>query len=231
MAETGNALAAVQPARVHYFEDLQTQKEAASLGMWLFLVTEVMFFGGLFLAYAVYRALYPAAFAHGSHLLSWELGAFNTFVLILSSLTMALGVHAAATGRRKATSAYLLLTILLGSAFLGVKVVEYKDKFDHHLVPGPSFGAVAAAGADAAHGFPPELSHAGQIYFSLYFAMTGLHAVHMLAGIPLLAWLALAAWRGHYTAEYHVPVENVGLYWHFVDIVWIFLFPLLYLIH
>jgi cytochrome c oxidase subunit III len=206
------------PALAHHFPDLETQKDAATLGMWVFLAQEVLFFGGLFLAYTVYRNQYFAAFSEASHHLDWKLGGFNTAVLIGSSLTMALAVRAAAMGKRNLTVWFLILTILLGSVFLGVKVVEYKDKFDHHLVPG--------------HGFHWEGPNArpAEIFYSLYFAMTGLHALHMIIGIPILAVIAWMAQRRRFSPAYHSPVEMVGLYWHFVDIVWIFLFPLLYLI-
>ena len=218
MSETAHA-AAHHPALQHHFRDLVEQKGAASLGMWVFLAQEVMFFGGLFLLYTIYRGSYPAAFAAASHHLDWKLGAFNTAVLIGSSLTMALAVHAAALGHRKKTVVNLLLTIALGAVFLGIKVVEYADKFEHHLVPGPTF---QFAGADP---------RGAQAFYTLYFAMTGLHALHMVIGVPILAALAFFAWRGRYSPAYHTPVEMTGLYWHFVDIVWIFLFPLLYLIH
>jgi cytochrome c oxidase subunit 3 len=211
------------PALAHHFESLPAQKEAASLGMWLFLATEVMFFGGLFLAYAIYRHLHFEAFVRASHHLDMRLGAINTAVLICSSLTMAMAVHAAALGHRKQTVSYLLLTVLLGSAFLGVKVVEYRDKFEHHLVPGPHFdGEVLGLRGDEAR--------QAQGFYSLYFTMTGLHATHMIIGIPIILILAFLANRGRYGPEYSTPVEMTGLYWHFVDIVWIFLFPLLYLI-
>ena len=206
------------PALQHHFPDLETQKDAVSLGMWVFLAQEVLFFGGLFLAYTVYRNVYFAGFSEASHHLDWKLGGANTAVLIGSSLTMALAVRAAALGRRKTIVWMLLLTILLGGVFLGVKVVEYKDKFDHHLVPG--------------HGFRWEgpNAHPAEIFYSLYFAMTGLHALHMIIGIPIIAVIAWMAQRGRFSPAYHSPVEMVGLYWHFVDIVWIFLFPLLYLV-
>jgi cytochrome c oxidase subunit III len=211
------------PALVHHFESLPAQKEAATFGMWVFLVTEVMFFGGLFLAYAIYRNLYFHAFVQSSRHLDLTMGAANTAVLICSSLTMAMGVHASAAGRRRATVAWLLLTIALGSVFLGVKAVEYKDKFDHHLVPGERFrGQELHLEGDEAR--------QAQIFFALYFAMTGLHATHMVIGVPLILVIAWWAHRGRFSPEYHTPVEMTGLYWHFVDIVWIFLFPLLYLI-
>jgi cytochrome c oxidase subunit 3 len=225
MAEPVHARASgsAHPALVHHFESLPDQKEAATLGMWLFLVTEVMFFGGFFLVYTIYRSLYFHAFVQSSHHLNLTLGAANTAVLICSSLTMAMAVHASALGQRRATVAWLLATVLLGSVFLGVKVVEYKDKFDHHLVPGAGFEAedLHLTGDDARH---------AQTFFSLYFGMTGLHALHMIIGIPLILVMAAMAQRGRFSREYHTPVELTGLYWHFVDIVWIFLFPLLYLI-
>ena len=154
--------------------------------MWLFIAQEVMFFGGLFLAYTVYRNLYPAAFAEASHHLDWKLGGINTAVLILSSLTMALAVRAAALGHRKQIVLFLILTVVLGSVFLGVKVVEYGDKFEHHLVPGAHFQ------------FPGPNARPAQIFYSLYFAMTGLHALHMIIGIPILLILAWLAHRGRY---------------------------------
>jgi cytochrome c oxidase subunit 3 len=203
---------------LHHFETPAQQKSAATLGMWLFLVTEIMFFGGLFLAYVVYRTAYPAAFHGASHELDIGLGAFNTIVLLTSSLTMALSVHAAQVGKRGMLVVCLLLTIALGMTFLGVKAYEYWHKWHEHLIPGPSF---------AYHG--PDPTNA-QLFFSLYFAMTGLHALHMIIGIGLLTWLIALTKRGRFTPEYHSPVELTGLYWHFVDIIWIFLYPLLYLI-
>jgi cytochrome c oxidase subunit 3 len=209
---------ATAPELQHHFADLGAQKEASSLGMWVFLATEVLFFGGMITAYVIYRASYRRAFEGASNLLDIRLGAFNTAVLILSSLTMAMAVWAASQGKKNLILVFLLLTILLGSTFLGVKVVEYKQKFDHHEVPGPHFVVP--------EGLPPQ----SEMFFSLYFCMTGLHALHMVIGVGLLAWLFGKARRGLFTPRYSTPVEMVGLYWHFVDIVWIFLFPLLYLL-
>jgi len=220
---TGRSETGRHPALVHHFESLPAQKEAATLGMWVFLVTEVMFFGGLFLAYTVYRNLHFHAFVQSSRHLNLALGAVNTAVLICSSLTMAMGVHASALGRRRGTVAWLLLTVALGSVFLGIKAIEYKDKFDHHLVPGERFDA------EELHLEGDEARQA-QIFYALYFAMTGLHATHMVVGIPIILTVAGLAHRRRFSPEYHTPVELTGLYWHFVDIVWIFLFPLLYLI-
>ncbi len=221
MADAHAASAAAHdapPELQHHFVDLAAQKRASTLGMWVFLVTEVLFFGGMFTAYAIYRETYRRAFEGASNLLDIRLGAFNTAVLILSSLTMALAVWASSLGRKKLLILFLLLTIVLGSVFLGVKVVEYKQKFEHHEVPGPHFVVP--------DGLPPQ----SEMFFSLYFCMTGLHALHMIIGIGLLSWLIGKARRGAFTARYNTPVDMVGLYWHFVDIVWIFLFPLLYLL-
>ena len=212
------AHAAHHPELRHHFESLGKQKEAASLGMWVFIAQEIMFFGGLFCAYAVYRSLYPEAWAAASHHLDYKLGAINTAVLICSSLTMAMAVHAAALGHARQTVGYILGTIGLGSVFLGVKVVEYKDKFTHHLVPGAHFS------------FEAPFEKPAEIFYALYFSMTGLHALHMIIGIPILLAIAWKAYQGRFSPAYHTPVEMVGLYWHFVDIVWIFLFPMLYLV-
>jgi cytochrome c oxidase subunit 3 len=237
------------PALQHQFQTMAQQKEAAVLGMWAFLLTEILFFGGLFMAYMLYRTWYHDAFVAASTSITLSWGLINTVVLIGSSLTMALAVRAAQLSQRKATVNWLLLTMVLGAAFLGIKVIEYADKFEHHHVPGPNYiweaehapaagGEVAAAeashAADPAH--PGRGSDAAnyqlhtQIFFSLYFTMTGLHALHMIIGLGLLGTIAWMAHKGKFSSEYYTPVEMSGLYWHFVDIVWIFLFPLLYLI-
>jgi cytochrome c oxidase subunit 3 len=228
LSETGHA-GAHHPALRHHFDTLATQKETSLLGMWVFIAQEILFFGGMLTAYAIYRNLYYDAFAAGSHHLDVPLGTFNTAVLIFSSLTMALGVHAAALGKRKATALFLLLTIALGSVFLGIKVVEYADKFEHHLVPGPHYSAESLRGPHGAE-LAPDVARRSEIFYALYFSLTGLHALHMIIGIPIIAWMAWVSWRGGFGPGYYTPVEITGLYWHFVDIVWIFLFPLLYLI-
>jgi cytochrome c oxidase subunit 3 len=202
----------------HHFVTLGQQKDASEFGMWLFLVTELLFFGGLFLAYTVYRYLYSGGFAEASRHMDVVLGTTNTAVLIVSSLTMAMAVHSAALGRRKALIGFLLVTMVLGATFLGIKAVEYTEHIRHHLFPGPWFH------------FPGPNARPAELFFSMYFAMTGLHALHMIIGLGLLSILVNQARKGRYTAEWHTPVEMSGLYWHFVDIVWIFLFPLLYLI-
>lgn len=206
------------PELSHQFEDLNQQSEAADLGMWVFLVTEILFFGALFLAYTLYRWKFPDAFAGCSHLMNIPLGTLNTGVLLTSSLTMAFAVKASEEGRTGAIVRNLFLTILLGTVFLGIKGFEYHHKFVEHLIPGPNFQL------DAPYQRP------AQIFFSLYFTMTGLHALHMIIGLAILGVLMFLAARGRYTKTYHNPIRIVGLYWHFVDIVWIFLFPLLYLV-
>ena len=210
---------------------MEQQREAGSLGMWIFLVTEIMFFGGLFMAYLLYRTAYPAAFAAGSNHLDWKLGGINTVVLICSSLTMALAVYFAQVGSRQLQVVFLVLTMVLGATFLGIKAVEYHEKYVDHLIPIPGFQWEEK---NIPHDVAPPNREAFkrnvQMFYWIYFAMTGLHALHMIIGLGLLAFLVYFAWRGRYTPEYHAPVELTGLYWHFVDIVWIFLFPLLYLL-
>jgi cytochrome c oxidase subunit 3 len=203
------------------FDTAAQQKDASTLGMWIFLITEVMFFGGLFLAYTVYRRIYSDVFAIASSSLNVYIGAANTVVLLCSSFTMVLAVRAAQLGRTKAIVWFLILTLLLGGVFLGVKAYEWNEKFVEHHIPGPSFHFEGLAAEQQGH---------AQLFFSLYFAMTGLHALHMVIGAGLLSALIWHARKGRYTADYMTPVDLAGLYWHFVDIIWIFLFPLLYLI-
>ncbi len=215
------------PELLHHFTSVEQQRDAASLGMWLFLGTEIMFFGGMFLAYLIYRLWYFNEFAAGSRSLDITLGTVNTIVLICSSLTVALGVRAAQMGKRKLLVILLLLTLIFGLAFLGIKGVEWYAKYKEHHIPGASFDA-----GDLIRDYPQihiDPAHA-QIYFSLYFAMTGLHALHMIIGVGLFTYLLYHAAKGRYGPEYYTPIEMGGLYWHFVDVVWIYLFPLLYLI-
>ncbi len=220
-----------RPELLHHFAEPQQQRDAASLGMWIFLATEVMFFGGLFCAYLIYRLKFFGEFAAASQTLNWKLGMTNTAVLICSSLTVVLAVYAAQHAKRTMLLGSLVLTIILGFAFLGIKGVEYNEKFEKHHVPGPSF-QFENVRIPTPPGQPEQFanpSHA-QIYFALYFIMTGLHALHMIIGIGIFVWLLLIAWKGRLTPEYNTPMEIGGLYWHFVDIIWIYLFPLLYLI-
>jgi cytochrome c oxidase subunit III len=269
------------PRLVHHFESMEQQREAGTLGMWWFLLTEIMFFGGMFLAYTLYRHLYFDAFAAGSNVLSIWWGAFNTAVLIASSLTMALAVYWAQMGNNKKVVFFLLLTVVLGSVFLRVKYIEYHDKFVEHVFPAGDFrwpiqheehrptnigdlllmlvgaehlngageplqrtgvetvtskyassnsvATTGKAGEEAAVNDPAMAGHV-RLYFWIYFVMTGFHATHMVIGIGILLLLAWQAHKGKFSREYHSYIELTGLYWHFVDIVWIFLFPLLYLV-
>jgi cytochrome c oxidase subunit III len=251
------------PALVHQFDDMEQQKEASTFGMWVFLLTEIMMFGGLFASYLIYRIKYYPAFVAGSTSISVSWGFANTLILLGSSFTMAMAVWAAQKGIRKQQVLWLVLTMILGSAFLGVKAKEYYDKYDECHIPGhiigKPFNAWGGCGVDE-HGnkkgdiaeeiqdharkaqtkgykvdvpsdaAAEQTAKQTEIFFSFYFAMTGLHAFHMVIGLGLLTWLTLRAAHGQFGPEYFTPMELGGLYWHFVDIVWIFLFPLLYLI-
>jgi cytochrome c oxidase subunit 3 len=249
------------PALVSQFDDMDQQREASTLGMWVFLLTELMMFGGLFTAYLIYRINYYPAFVAGSTSISVSWGFANTLVLLGSSFTMAMAVWAAQKEIRKQQMMWLIFTMILGATFLGVKAKEYYDKYDECHIPDHFIGKAfnAWGGCDVnnptlgnikdeiqdrarksqAKGYQVEVpsdvaaeqtAKKTEIFFSFYFAMTGLHAFHMVIGMGLLSWLLLGARRGEFNSEYFTPMELGGLYWHFVDIVWIFLFPLLYLI-
>ncbi|HSM87963.1 MAG TPA: cytochrome c oxidase subunit 3 family protein [Candidatus Limnocylindrales bacterium] len=243
------------PALAHQFDSMAQQQGASTLGMWVFLLTEIMMFGGLFAAYLIYRIKYYPAFVAGSTSISVSWGFTNTLVLIGSSFTMAMAVWAAQKGNRRAQIWFLIGTMVLGAAFLGVKAKEYYDKYDECHIPGhiigkgfntwggcdvnnPKLGNIAdeiqeraeKAGKPEPEGSAIQTARQTEIFFSFYFAMTGLHALHMIIGMGLMTWLLLRARRGEFGPEYYTPVELGGLYWHFVDIVWIYLFPLLYLI-
>ncbi len=206
------------PGLQHHFANMTQQFEAAKLGMWLFLVTEVLLFGGLFVGYGIMHAKHPEAFVAAHHHLDWRLGALNTIVLFLSSFTMVMGVWSAQSGQKKKLIAFLLLTVVLALVFMGVKYVEYSHKFHEGLLPGKYY------------------SHQGDtvpgqfMFFSFYFMMTGLHGIHVLLGIVAILWITFRAWRNQFSAQYYGPVDIVGLYWHLVDLIWIYLFPLMYLI-
>jgi cytochrome c oxidase subunit 3 len=206
----------------HQFEDLEQQKQASTLGMWTFLVNEVMFFGIIFAAYITYRYLYPEAWAEGTHHLNVWAGTINTAVLLTSSLTMALAVHAAQTGDRRATVRYMLITLAFAFVFLGIKAFEYYEEYERGQIPVLNWHP---------HEPPenPALLPQLQLYFLFYFVMTGLHALHIIGGIGLIGVVAYFAWKGKYSPRKYTAVELTGLYWHFVDLVWVFLFPLLYL--
>jgi cytochrome c oxidase subunit III len=213
-------------ALAHQFEDLEQQHETDTLGIWVFLVTEIMFFGGLFASYTIYRSLYPAAFEATSRVLNVRLGAINTMILLSSSFTMAMAVRSAQIAKRNALMLFLGLTMLLGVAFICVKGVEYHEEYVEHIIPGVDF---APQGEILQHLLPGGLGHA-QLFMCFYFMMTLVHALHMIIGLSLLLVLLLRGRHGTFTSRYFAPVEVTGLYWHFVDIVWIFLFPLLYLV-
>jgi len=238
VAEAAEAHHAHPPYQRHHFETYAQQNDATNFAMWLFLLTEVMFFGGLFTAYLIYRNWYYPAFVAGSHQLSIPLGGLNTLLLIVSSFTMAMGVWCAEMRKKGALVLCLCLTMILGLGFLGIKTIEYGEKIEKHHVPGfhyslQSFLAPETDEAATAAGDKPmrlDMARHTEVYFSLYFAMTGMHALHMIIGIAILAFMIARAQAGAYTTGHVTFVENFGLYWHFVDIVWIFLFPLLYLI-
>ncbi len=217
------------PALQHHFENMEQQREAGNIGMWVFLVTEIMFFGGMFLAYTLYRSKFPMEFASASNHLDLPLGAVNTVVLILSSFTMALAVYAAQVGKKRNQVLFLALTITLGLTFLGIKAVEYRAKYVDQLIPGKLIPGRPFNPGEV-HLLPGAVKEHVEMFYWIYFAMTGMHAVHMVIGVGLLSVILFFAARGRYDPEYHSPVEISGLYWHFVDIVWIFLFPLLYLL-
>jgi cytochrome c oxidase subunit 3 len=222
MPDSSHALAEHPPMLAHHFQSLQQQFEAARVGMWAFLLTEIMFFGGAFVSYVVYRAAYPDAFSAGSQHMNFAAGTINTLVLLMSSLTMALAVWAAETDRRKHVGYYFLATIALGLIFVGIKAYEWYEHYQHHLVPYWNFNPAEFEGS-----LFPQV----QLFFSLYFGMTGLHAAHMVIGMGILSVLCYLAFKRRIGADWYSPAEITGLYWHFVDIVWIFLYPLFYLIH
>ena len=246
---TGPALPHRRAPVAHQFEDINQQNESYIVGMWSFLVTEIMFFGGIFMTYIVYRTKFPNTFTVASAELDWKAGFLNTLILLTSSLSMAFAVRNAQLGKRWRTLLCLGITIACAFAFLGVKAVEYTTKWEHHLVPGPNFhftrhGGENAAATDKGTSFTEDASpettagqpegeipqHEAQLFFGLYFASTGLHAMHVIIGIILLTYWGGLVQFGSKAAQDYIPIEMVGLYWHFVDIVWIFLYPLMYLI-
>jgi cytochrome c oxidase subunit 3 len=206
----------------HHFDDMDQQFDSATFGMWVFLLTEIMFFGGMFGAYTVYRSMYPEAFASTSAYMNPLYGALNTAVLIVSSLSMALAVRAAHLGQQKVLQLMLLITMFFGTCFLVIKGFEYHEHWVDMKVP--------LFGGHWNYSEAPQFAHQAQILFCFYFFMTGFHAIHMLVGLGIMATIFMMARKGTFGPDYYTPVEVSGLYWHFVDIVWIFLFPLLYLI-
>lgn len=218
---------------MHHFDDLVQQRETITMGMWCFLITEIMMFGALFFVYSLYRFKYHDAYVAGSHLLDWKLGTVNTCVLLVSSLTMALAVHAAQLRDKKKLITFLILTTILGATFLGVKAVEWTKDFHEGIIPGMFWGPTAET---IGHLHPELAAKIGapnfpnlELFFIIYFSMTGLHAVHMIIGLAILLYYISLARKGAFSEGNDQPVELFGLYWHFVDVVWVFLFPLLYL--
>lgn len=204
----------------HHFRNADHEFVTAKEGIWLFMVTEILMFGGLFVGYFIMHSIYPGTFAEGASSLDWRMGFTNTMVLIFSSLTMALGIHEVQKGRTKKAIMYLAITILCGAAFMVIKYFEYSHKFHLGLLPG-RYLDVAKVGA--------EHANLG-LYYGFYYCMTGLHGVHVLVGMGLITWVLIRAIRGDFNPHYYTPVEGVGIFWHIVDLVWIFLFPLLYLV-
>lgn len=202
----------------HHFDKATTQFDAGRMGVWLFLVTEILLFGGLFCAFAIFRSKYFPSFVEAHHHLDRVMGGINTVVLICSSLTMALGVRSAQKNESGKTTLLLLATLACAAAFLVIKYLEYTHKIHAGLLPGKFF---------TASGF--ESGHAG-IFFSIYFLMTGIHGLHVVIGMGLITWILLRNMKSEFSSRYYAPVENVGLYWHLVDLIWIYLFPLLYLV-
>lgn len=202
----------------HHFSDAEQQAETAKLGMWIFLLTEVLLFGGLFAFYTIYRAWHPEMFFEAHKYLNVTLGATNTFVLITSSLTMALSIRSMQLNNKKQTIWFLVITLLLAATFLVIKYFEYEHKFHLGQLPGKyyTFGDIDLANP--------------HIFFSVYFVMTGLHGIHVIVGMIVITWILIRTTKNEFSADYYTPIEMTGLYWHLVDLIWIFLFPLLYLI-
>lgn len=211
------------PRLAHHFFEMEQQHESAKLGMWLFLLTEILFFGGLFCFYGVYRALHPEMFIGASKMLDWRLGGLNTVVLLISSFTVAMSIRAIQQNKVKACAFHLTVTIVCAFVFLVVKYFEYTAKIEHGLLPGSAFSDTHFL---AQH---PEVKNP-HIFFGIYFCMTGLHGFHVVCGIAYMAWLLYLTLKGRFDSQYYAPIEMGGLYWHLVDLIWIYLFPLLYLI-
>ena len=202
----------------HQYRDSQHEFETGLLGVWVFLTTEILMFGGLFVAYIIYHGQYPEMFKEGAQFLDWKLGALNTIVLLISSLTMALSIHYIQKNNKKAMNISLIVTFLCGAIFMVVKYFEYSHKFHLGLFPGNLFEYEMGTSSNLA------------LYFSFYFCMTGLHGLHVLMGMGLMVWVFLRNLKGDFDSKHYTAVEGTGLFWHLVDLIWIYLFPLLYLI-
>ena len=209
----------------HHFNSAEHEYSAAKLGTWTFLVTEILMFGGLFVGYILYHGKYPEMFHVGSKFLDWKLGALNTVVLLISSLTMALGIYYAQRDDKRKSLINLYITMACGFVFLIVKYFEYHHKIELGLLPGQYFKPTEPATQALLQEFPNL-----PMYFSFYFCMTGLHGSHVIAGMGLIVWVIIRTHRGEFGPKYYTPVECVGLFWHLVDLIWIYLFPLLYLV-
>ncbi|MCC6623685.1 MAG: cytochrome c oxidase subunit 3 family protein [Deltaproteobacteria bacterium] len=214
----------------HHFDNPGQQEGAAKLGMWVFLGTEILMFSGLFLAYFFIRAQFPEMVLHAHETLDKVLGSINTLVLITSSLTMALGVRAAQTNNKKLTNIMLAATVAFAAAFMVIKYLEYSAKIEHGTLPGKFYAEHVYDLVAGVEGVQPAWWGGSQLFYGIYFVMTGLHGLHVLVGIGLILWIMWKNNKGAYSSAYYTPVENVGLYWHLVDLIWIFLFPLLYLV-
>lgn len=217
---TTHSQAAGKHQHSHHFDSAEHEYDSDKLGLWLFMVTEILMFGGLFVAYIIFHQIYPEMFAEGAKQLSWKMGFFNTLVLIGSSLTMALGIYYNQINQSNKAFWNLVATVALGFVFLGVKYFEYTSKFETGYLPGKLLNVEAVQATSQNLG----------MYFGLYFCMTGLHGLHVVIGMVLISWLAYRTRRGDFNSEYYTPVEGVGIFWHIVDLIWIFLFPLLYLV-
>ena len=205
----------------HHFRDAEHEVDSSKFGLWLFLCTEIVMFGGLFVGYAIFNSMYPEIFEVGSTFLDWKYGSVNTIVLLISSFTVVMAIHSAQVNNKKMVLVNLYLTLICAGIFMVIKYIEYSHKIHEGLLPGKffSYAGPEVAGVESL-----------PIYFSFYFCMTGLHGSHVLAGMGLIGWLIYRAHKGHFGPKYYTPIECVGLFWHLVDLIWIYLFPLLYLV-
>lgn len=217
----GNAAGQLSPQFqvAHHFDSADTQFEASKLGVWIFLVTEILLFGGLFCGFIIFRSWHLDAFIEAHHRLDKVMGGINTVVLICSSLTMALAIRAAQTNNRRLVGILLGITLACAAGFMVIKGFEYHHKWVDGLFPGRSFNPVV-----------PFVNPDANIFFGLYFVMTGIHGFHVLIGMGLITWLLIKNSKGHFSSRYYTPLEGVGLYWHLVDLIWIYVFPLVYLV-
>jgi cytochrome c oxidase subunit 3 len=217
------------PYAMHY-ENPEHEYATSKQGVWLFLATEVLMFGGLFVAYAIFHHLYPEVFKIGARATDWRFGSANTVVLLSSSLTMALGIYYIQTRKPDRAFWMLLITVLCGFMFMGIKSMEYSHKIHEGFLPGSWYHASAESAAESLGVPVAEIPANLPLYFSFYFMMTGLHGIHVLIGMSMIVWIMIRLKRGEFSPDHYTAVEGVGLFWHLVDLVWIYLFPLLYLV-